>query len=308
MKKGLMIGLIVFLLCVAILVSVLLFSKKDVSLSPAGCTDSDGGKNYVAKGSTKGTQDSLAKSDRCINSTLLNEQYCGKGGKRVQERRTCANKCSMGACVESIINAGTSDNLLLDINADLGSDFFGSITSTKKITQSIKENTSLTFNKLTIQLKKNNFPTDAVKVSIQKNANIVTPLGTGEPDGIELASAIISNSLLNNSMSQYTLQLNNLINFNSNEKFWVVIERTGNLDDSNYYTLAKEGNDPYVKGEQYNYVGVIWKSVINSSTGTSTPINVGDKIGTSTLPSKDDLDLELRYQLIANTKSEELAR
>ena len=34
MKKGLMIGLIVFLLCVAILVSVLLFSKKDIQMSP----------------------------------------------------------------------------------------------------------------------------------------------------------------------------------------------------------------------------------------------------------------------------------
>src|SRR3989338_8946401 len=68
--------------------------------TPSGCTDSDGGKIYTTKGTTK--KGTVTNVDWCFTSNpkILNEYYCESGNIK-SETYTCANTCSDGRCTGS---------------------------------------------------------------------------------------------------------------------------------------------------------------------------------------------------------------
>ncbi|MAH07285.1 hypothetical protein CMI38_03495, partial [Candidatus Pacearchaeota archaeon] len=68
------------------------------------CTDSDGGRNYVVKGTTCVGDD--CKDDVCSDSNVsyLNEYFCGSSDSRDDERYECPSGCSDGECVEEIVD------------------------------------------------------------------------------------------------------------------------------------------------------------------------------------------------------------
>lgn len=73
--------------------------------STAGCTDSDGGKNYELAGSMVDAR-GVTDYDRCSENEnfpgRLYESYCGEDGSHGRETYDCpSNKCSAGACVSA---------------------------------------------------------------------------------------------------------------------------------------------------------------------------------------------------------------
>ncbi len=71
--------------------------------STAGCTDSDGGKNYELAGSMVDAR-GVTDYDRCSENEnfpeRLYESYCEEDGSHGRETYDCpSNKCSAGACV-----------------------------------------------------------------------------------------------------------------------------------------------------------------------------------------------------------------
>jgi len=76
-----------------------------VCLQPDACTDSDGGKNYYEKGFIKpapGYSSNIIYWDKCINATMLEEEYCHPDGKHAAATQiTCPGGygCQDGVCL-----------------------------------------------------------------------------------------------------------------------------------------------------------------------------------------------------------------
>ena len=73
--------------------------------SQAGCTDSDGGKNYELAGNMIDSR-GVTDFDRCSENEnfpgRLYESYCEADGSHGRETYDCpSNKCSAGACVDA---------------------------------------------------------------------------------------------------------------------------------------------------------------------------------------------------------------
>ncbi|MFH1439333.1 MAG: hypothetical protein ABIG89_02125 [Candidatus Woesearchaeota archaeon] len=69
------------------------------------CTDSDGGKNMIfIKGIVDGGQggSAIRQSDRCEDSTTLQEYFCGESGTIGYTKVQCENGCLGGICVYSV--------------------------------------------------------------------------------------------------------------------------------------------------------------------------------------------------------------
>ncbi|MFH0862488.1 MAG: hypothetical protein V1875_05590 [Candidatus Altiarchaeota archaeon] len=75
-----------------------LFINPTVAENTTNCTDSDGGKNYPVKGTTRwgaGSYDDVCKGDNLI------EFYC-ENGQLQNELYTCPNGCKEGACIGAV--------------------------------------------------------------------------------------------------------------------------------------------------------------------------------------------------------------
>ncbi len=78
------------------------------------CTDSDGGKEYLVKGTThEGGDSDYTATDTCLDGTRLSENYCatqastGYPNRLHTETYTCPNGCNDGAC-KTDVSGGTS--------------------------------------------------------------------------------------------------------------------------------------------------------------------------------------------------------
>jgi hypothetical protein len=78
---------------------------KDVTVT---CSDTDKGSNILEAG--EATQDSVVKSDVCVNATHINEYYC-EGNRIANETKSCPSgyECSDSRCVEITIPPGCYD-------------------------------------------------------------------------------------------------------------------------------------------------------------------------------------------------------
>jgi hypothetical protein len=76
--------------------------ETQIYLPQRKCTDSDGGKNYIVKGTINSTNLGV-KTDACNDTQNLTEYYCNNSvaylGKRIDYK--CPNGCSIGACKPS---------------------------------------------------------------------------------------------------------------------------------------------------------------------------------------------------------------
>ncbi len=69
------------------------------------CSDSDGGLKFSVKGRIKITRPKITRPDvgiaydKCVNSDLLKERYCGDTPIKSSKKYTCPNGCENGACV-----------------------------------------------------------------------------------------------------------------------------------------------------------------------------------------------------------------
>ncbi|GEM_PF-2774779 len=91
-----------------------------VAATVAGCTDSDGGKNYFVRGTV--TNQTGSSTDLCYAADKrIAEYYCDSNGYRVYEWYDCVNGCSNGACNQTAAVAPASgfnkEDLIASISA-----------------------------------------------------------------------------------------------------------------------------------------------------------------------------------------------
>ncbi len=73
------------------------------------CTDSDGGKNYKVRGTTRAPAGT--RTDECYSDKQLSEFYCPRSDSREAERVVvdCPNGCKDGRCISSVSTCKDSD-------------------------------------------------------------------------------------------------------------------------------------------------------------------------------------------------------
>ena len=107
-------------------------------------------------------------------------------------------------------------------------------------------------------LKKVGTPTDSIKVGIQSNS-------AGAPDGTFLGSATLAGSSITTGYVEYTFTLDSEVNITANTKYFIVLERTGTLDNTNAYRVRSDDNVSYSGG------GIVgWDSTNGWSSETAS--------------------------------------
>lgn len=120
-------------------------------------------------------------------------------------------------------------------------------TSFHKLAQSVQGSGNY-IGKVQCNMFKNGSPTDNVTVSIQADSG-------GEPDGTPLASATVSYTAISGWVD---FEFSSPIFLSSGTTYWVVAERTGSLNTSNYYRWYNSTSSVYANGNQAIYQASAW--------------------------------------------------
>jgi hypothetical protein len=128
-----------------------------------------------------------------------------------------------------------------------------------KLAQSFSLTNLKRVNQVRIEIGKNGTPIDSVTVSIQTDSS-------GVPSGTKLASTTLASSSLTSNQSLITFSLDQIVAVSSGTTYWVVFERTGAIDASNYYLWSRCTNNCYGSGELYRLATATWTAITNSDS------------------------------------------
>lgn len=153
---------------------------------------------------------------------------------------------------------------------------FGTATNRLRYAQSFRETQGMTVSKITVSLKKNNSPTDNVRVGIQEESG-TTP---GAPSGTYLSSGTVAGSSLTTSFASYTITLDADVITQKSKRYLVVLERTGASSDTDTYLMSYDsGATLYANGiASFQANNGVWSDRINDSAITLITRTVADRI------------------------------
>lgn len=179
---------------------------------------------------------------------------------------TCGEDLTAGNAVFIEDSASTLAFTYKTITANSNSVDFGLSTGAQKLAQSFTSTVGFTVNEVKARLFKVGSPGDSVQISVQADSS-------GAPSGTPLASGTISSGTISGvSITQYTVTFSgNSGKLDANTTYWIVLERTGALSDSAYYTTA-DAVDTYADGAQFFYNGSVWANV--TITGSNTDMDL----------------------------------
>lgn len=150
---------------------------------------------------------------------------------------------------------------------------FGDAGARTKVAQSFQASTSIAIDRIVFKVTKTGTPTDSAKISIQTNSG-------SAPSGTILASSTISGANWPASGNIATSTLSTTASLEANTTYWVVWERTGALDGSNYYGLyLKQTTGGYANGTYAIYNGSAWAD----DSGTDVQVSFWHLLGTTGL-------------------------
>jgi len=134
--------------------------------------------------------------------------------------------------------------------------------------------------KISIELKKYGLPADNLVISIQEDSG-------GEPSGIALFEEKIAGSGLTTSFVEQEIKIGEDIQLSLNKTYWLVLERDGSGDISNYYLANLTTDKVYENGEIKNYTNDNgWKGnslyakteIVSASGNWAVPTGVTEAI------------------------------
>lgn len=130
---------------------------------------------------------------------------------------------------------------------------------------------------LSFEVAKASSPVDNFTWAIQ------TDNGSGQPDGINLASgSILGSSMPAACTTKTTVSLGTTLVLTSGTTYWIILGRSGATDPTNQYTSCYNTGNPYTSGTAQTYNGVTWAPASNDLVvGLSTSAIVGEYYGTS---------------------------
>lgn len=118
-------------------------------------------------------------------------------------------------------------------------------TSTyEKTAQSFQLSSQTDVTGLVLSVGRVGAPTDSLRVGIQADSS-------GEPSGTFLASATLGYLLLYTGSQKRLFEFSAPITLSASTTYWIVVERTGSLNDSNYFTVFASTTDNYANGAPY---------------------------------------------------------
>lgn len=106
---------------------------------------------------------------------------------------------------------------------------------------------------LEIYLKKSGSPADNLLIQLQTDS-------AGSPSGSVVDTITIAGSSLTTSLVYKKLAFANTNKLTANTKYWIVLTRSGSLDDTNYYWVAGRNQDNSVPNKRYKpYYSGAWQ-------------------------------------------------
>ncbi|AHB41666.1 hypothetical protein P148_SR1C00001G0878 [candidate division SR1 bacterium RAAC1_SR1_1] len=132
--------------------------------------------------------------------------------------------------------------------------FGHSIGNQEKASMSFKLSSGMTVDKIFLAILRVGTPTDNFVVSIQTDDN-------GKPSGsLVHANATFSSSGTKLMTQAYRklYQFNGSFSLNDSTLYWIVLERDGGLNTSNYYSVLIYNSDVYTRGNMMTYTNSIW--------------------------------------------------
>ena len=109
--------------------------------------------------------------------------------------------------------------------------------------------------KIVLKLGKNSSPTDNITIGIKADSG-------GSPTGDFLGSQTFDGSTLG-ALAEVTVTLNAVVPVDADTLYWIVVIRSGALDNTNYYSMAHNASNGYANG-------VLKTSTDGSTWGTGT--------------------------------------
>jgi len=159
------------------------------------------------------------------------------------------------------VGDGGVDTFLTITDASGGGHSVGYSSAVEKQAQSIQETTTITVNQIKVPICKVASPTDTFKISIQTDS-------AGVPSGSILAYGTISYTELDAfpTVTEETITLDDTIVLTANTKYWIVAERTGSLNSTNYYYWDGKGTTCYANGAGITLVNSVWTTDSGGNT------------------------------------------
>ena len=123
-----------------------------------------------------------------------------------------------------------------------GTQSVGNSLASLQVAQSFLVEDALQFNCLAVRARKQGNPTDSLRLSLQNDLN-------GRPSGLELGAQFLSSSELSSqSYGWVDVQLPQPVTLNVGVPYWLILERNGGVNSSNYYLLGLDENQAYQSG------------------------------------------------------------
>ena len=127
--------------------------------------------------------------------------------------------------------------------SQLGIQPLGNTPANRKVVQSFRLKDDLGINSLAVRIRKLRNPSDALRMSIQTDLS-------GAPSGMELgAQAVDANQLSADAYGWVEARLPVPVNMNAGIPYWLVTERSGAINPSDYFLLAVDENVGYQDGQ-----------------------------------------------------------
>lgn len=141
------------------------------------------------------------------------------------------------------IASTTATSTQLLVAQGLSAEGWGLSTANKrKLAQSFSANDVATVDTIQIVLNKGGAPTDNVVIDLETDS-------AGTPSGTSLATASVTGTTLTTSLATTTFPLSAQVALASGATYWIVMSRSGALDNTNFYGTGVDATQPYARGD-----------------------------------------------------------
>lgn len=145
-----------------------------------------------------------------------------------------------------LATGSTTDVTLVDITSDTGTENVGDSNNRLRIAQSFSLAAASVVNKVVGRIFKDGSPADNMVASIQADSS-------GVPSGTPLISASVAGASIGTSAANITFSFSTPLNLSASTTYWLVFERSGSVDSSNFYRINSNNGNPYADGVAKNY-------------------------------------------------------
>jgi hypothetical protein len=129
----------------------------------------------------------------------------------------------------------------------------GASAGNTAVAQSFTPASTLDVNEIRLALVKNSAPTDNVSLQIWSDTGANLPNAA-----IATADNVYAGGAISLTTSWLTFQFSTPVSLSASTKYWLVVQRSGALDGTNFYTLSVNSGSVYAGGGRSLYNGSAW--------------------------------------------------